>query len=79
MNKWEMGVLLMIKEIVVEDLSLSPMNLLLYKEDIPLPSHLTGLLRLCLGVWRGGKERDLGGGKYRGKWRNLSHFLEEFF
>jgi len=37
------------------------------------------LLRLCLSlrVWSGGERRALGVGKYRGKWRNLSHFLKE--
>jgi len=28
---------------------------------------------------RGGEGRALGGGKYRGKWRNLSYFFEEYF
>jgi len=33
-----------------------------------------------LGVWRRGRGRKgFGGGKYRGKWRNLSHFFESVF
>jgi len=35
--------------------------------------------RLCLGVWRGGEGKALEGGKYREKWRNLSHFFERVF
>jgi hypothetical protein len=32
-----------------------------------------------LGVWSGGEGRALRGQKYRGKLRNLSHFLKEYF
>jgi len=30
-----------------------------------------------LGVWRGGEGKALRGGKFEGKWRNLSNFLKE--
>jgi len=32
--------------------------------------------RLCLGVWRGREGKALSGGKYEGKWRNLSKNLK---
>jgi len=34
-------------------------------------------LRLCLQAWRGEKRKVLRGGKYEGKWRNLSKNLKE--
>jgi len=34
-------------------------------------------LRLCLQAWRGEKGKVLRGGKYEGKWRNLSKNLKE--
>jgi len=40
-------------------------------------SMFSGSFRLCLRVWRGGEGKALRGGKYEGKWRNLSKNLKE--
>jgi len=58
----------------------------LYKHYL---THLMGNLiklnertfRFCLGVWSGweGEEELWGGQKYKGKLRNFSHFLKEYF
>jgi len=45
----------------------------------PKPSPPKQTLRLCLGVWRGEEGKVWRGGKYEGKWKNLSNFLKEWF
>jgi len=37
------------------------------------------ILRFCLGVWKRGDGETLDGGKHKGKWKNLSYCLNEYF
>jgi len=43
------------------------------------PPQIICPFRLCLRVWRGWEGKALAREKYRGKLRNLSHFLKECF